>query len=113
MLAELDARAIPSHVVLTKSDLVTTVELDALAARTAAALGGLRMPFPQLNAVSARGGEGLQELKDTLMQTSKVHRLRRDLHERHLEQLLAQRELENVTEKREIDESRKHASPAK
>jgi len=75
VLAALDAAQLPCHVVLSKADLVGDAELERAAARAAAAVAALRMPFPVLNAVSARGGGGLPELRHALLQTSKVHRL--------------------------------------
>jgi len=74
VLAQLDASLLPSHVVLTKADAVATAELERTALLTARALSALRTPFPVLNAISASTGEGMAQLKDTLMQTSKVHR---------------------------------------
>ncbi len=74
VLRELDARAVPTHVVLTKVDLLRAGELAAVAARAAAALGRLRMVFPVLSAVSAATGAGMAELRGALMQTSKMHR---------------------------------------
>jgi GTP-binding protein len=88
LLQQLDASLLPCHVVLTKADSVATAELESTALLTARALSALRMPFPVLNAISARTGEGMAQLKVPLMQTSKVHRRRggEDLR-RHVQEL--------------------------
>jgi GTP-binding protein len=91
VLAMLDEQALPAHVVLTKTDTLRVGELDTVATRTVAALSKLVMPFPVLNAVSARTGAGMATLQHTLMQTSKVHRLDARSASAHLEQLAALR----------------------
>ena len=76
LAACLDEARLPSWVALSKADLVGDAALEDVAARAARHLGGLRMPFPVLNAVSAATGEGLAGLQHTLLQVTKLHRLR-------------------------------------
>lgn len=74
LLEALDKALLPTHLILTKVDLLTASELETTAAAVAQSISKLQMPFPVLNAVSSRTGEGLVQLQATLMQTSKIHR---------------------------------------
>lgn len=86
VLRALEDAALPCHVVLTKADALREPELEAVALRTARALGTLRMPFPVLNAVSAETGAGMPELHEALMQVTKLHRLDPALAQLHMQQ---------------------------
>ncbi len=70
----LESARIPCQLVATKADAVSPGELEGLALRTARELAEYSMPFPVLNAVSARSGEGIKELRIALVQTSKARR---------------------------------------
>jgi len=83
VLAELDARAVPTLVLLTKLDLLRPGERGAVAARTAAALGGTRMAFPALAGVAAATGEGVAELGALLVQAAKLQRAGAELDAAH------------------------------
>jgi GTP-binding protein len=88
VLRALDARLTPSMVLLTKLDLVPgAAQRAALAARTAAQLGALRMCFPALAGVSAASGEGLPALRARLVQLAQLQRADAALDARHREQL--------------------------
>jgi len=70
----LDELCVPYHLVLTKADAVSPLQLEAAAeavARTAARHG---MPFPVLHAVSARTGAGLAGLQAALVHSTRLHR---------------------------------------
>lgn len=74
VLSQLEQSYTPLHVVATKADTVSAGVLEALALAVATALNKHIMPFPVLNAVSSKTGAGIQQLKETLVQTSKVSR---------------------------------------
>lgn len=62
----LDEAAVNYGIVLTKSDKVKPVELDALLAATAAAVSRRPAAHPVIRATSAETGEGLDELRTDL-----------------------------------------------
>ena len=69
-----DAAYSPYHVVLTKADTVTPAALEATVANLAARLARRALPFPVINAVSARTGAGMATLKQHIMWSSKAYR---------------------------------------
>lgn len=74
LLRRLEGENVPVQIVATKVDAVSQGQLEALALRAATLLTNFVMPFPVLNAVSAKTGEGMKELQRTLVQTAKLHR---------------------------------------
>lgn len=74
VLAQLEQTYTPVHIVATKADTVSSGVLESLALSVATSLNKNIMPFPVLNAVSSKTGAGIQQLKETLIQTSKVSR---------------------------------------
>ena len=63
ILELMDAAAVSYQAVLTKADKLKASELEAVIARTAAALAKHPAAHPELIATSARKGDGLEELR--------------------------------------------------
>lgn len=74
VLRMLDDARVPYHMVLTKADAVTRVELEARVDAVARAATELALPYPVLNAVSSHTGAGLAELMGQLMLSTKLSR---------------------------------------
>ena len=74
VISLLEGQGVPWHAVLTKADAVSDGELEAAALTIAMALDKLQLPYPVLNAVSARSGEGLKELQQMIVLSSKLHK---------------------------------------
>ncbi|RYE82531.1 MAG: ribosome biogenesis GTP-binding protein YsxC, partial [Methanosarcinales archaeon] len=64
----------PYHVVLTKADLVSEAALESLVMQIAARLSKFQLPFPLLNAVSSKSGEGISQLHECIMLSLKLYR---------------------------------------
>ena len=91
VLQALDESRLPTHVVLTKADLVGPARLATAAQAVARALRAYKMPFPHLNLISAHTGEGMLKLQHAIMHTTKLHRLSTPDFEEHRKEL-AERE---------------------
>lgn len=70
----LEEQQVPWHAVLTKVDAASDGELESAAMTVAMELAKFQMPFPVLSAVSGRSSEGLRELQDMVVVSSKLHR---------------------------------------
>jgi GTP-binding protein len=75
VLSMLDRHTMPVQIVLTKVDCLPSQQhLELVAAEAAGYLSTrLRFPFPVLQAVSAKTGEGVKELQMALVQAAKLH----------------------------------------
>lgn len=74
VMALLEEQHVPWHAVLTKVDAVGPGELEAAALTVAMELRRWQMPFPALNGVSGRTSEGLAQLQEMVVVSSKLHR---------------------------------------
>lgn len=79
VLRMLDDEQVPYHMVLTKADALSRVELESRIDAVARAASELSLPYPVVNAVSAHTGAGLAELMGQLMLSTKLSR-RLNLH---------------------------------
>lgn len=74
VLRMLDDQQVPYHMVLTKADALSRVELESRVDAVARAASELALPYPVVNAVSAHTGAGLAELMGQLMLSTKLSR---------------------------------------
>jgi GTP-binding protein len=72
-----DAVSVPYHVVMTKADEVSAAQLENTAVNLAKFLATKALPFPVLNAVSARDGVGIVDLHKAILLSTKLHKLQR------------------------------------
>ncbi|KAF0117869.1 MAG: GTP-binding protein [Hyphomonadaceae bacterium] len=67
ILKELDGAAVSYQIILTKTDKLKSAELTSLNEKTAAIIAKRPAAHPEVMAVSAHNGQGLQELREEIM----------------------------------------------
>ena len=67
ILKELDSAAVSYQIILTKTDKLKSAELTSLIEQTAAIIAKRPAAYPEVMAVSAHNGQGLQELREEIM----------------------------------------------